>query len=101
MRVVDPETIISIVSDFKKQFVNKMDLIVDAVQGSAANPWATKVSINLAKQLEKYNILFFEEPCRVENIVGYKEIKNSSEQTNVFSYNMNKVRKFMIRNTLC
>ena len=78
MRVVDPETIISIVSDFKKQFVNKMDLIVDAVQGSAANPWATKVSINLAKQLEKYNILFFEEPCRVENIVGYKEIKNST-----------------------
>ena len=78
MRVVDPETIVSIVSDFKKQFVNKMDLIVDAVQGSAANPWTTKVSINLAKQLEKYNILFFEEPCRVENIVGYKEIKNST-----------------------
>ena len=49
-----------------------MDLIVDAVQGSTANPWATKVSLNLARELEKYNILFFEEPCRVENIDGYK-----------------------------
>ena len=55
-----------------------MDLIVDAVKGSAANPWTTKVSINLAKELEKYNILFFEEPCRVENLEGYKEIKKST-----------------------
>ncbi len=78
MRVVNPSTVVDIVSDFKKEFSDKMDLIVDAVQGSAANPWATKVSINLAKQLEKYNILFLEEPCRVENISGYKEIKNST-----------------------
>ena len=78
MRVVNPNTVIKIVADFKKEFKNKMDLIVDAVQGSAANPWATKVSINLAKELEKYNILFFEEPCRVENLQGYKEIKQST-----------------------
>ena len=56
MRVVNPNSVIKIVASFKKQFNNKMDLIVDAVQGSAANPWSTKVSINLAKELEKYNI---------------------------------------------
>tara|TARA_B110000014_G_C20120984_1_gene594023 strand:+ start:1143 stop:2321 length:1179 start_codon:yes stop_codon:yes gene_type:complete len=78
MRVVNPDTVINIVANFKKEFRNKMDLIVDAVQGSAANPWTTKVSINLAKELEKYNILFFEEPCRVENLEGYKEIKKST-----------------------
>jgi len=78
MRVVNPNTVINIVAKFKKEFKNKMDLIVDAVQGSAANPWATKVSINLAKELEKFNILFFEEPCRVENLEGYKEIKKST-----------------------
>jgi len=78
MRVVNPDTVINIVASFKKEFKNKMDLIVDAVQGSAANPWATKVSINLAKELEKFNILFFEEPCRVENLEGYKEIKKST-----------------------
>ena len=79
MRVVNPDSVIKIVASFKKHFKNKMDLIVDAVQGSAANPWSTKVSINLAKELEKYNILFFEEPCRVENIQGYSEIKKSTE----------------------
>ena len=78
MRVVNPNSVIKIVASFKKQFKNKMDLIVDAVQGSAANPWSTKVSINLAKELEKYNILFFEEPCRVENLKGYSEIKRST-----------------------
>ena len=78
MRVVTPETIIDLVKEFKKEFSNKMELIVDAVQGSTANPWATKVSINLAKQLEEYKILFFEEPCRVENLQGYKEIKKST-----------------------
>ena len=78
MRVISPDSIIELVRDFKKEFSNKMELIVDAVQGSTANPWTTKVSINLAKQLEEYKILFFEEPCRVENLKGYKEIKNAT-----------------------
>ncbi len=78
MRVIDPSTVIDLVKSFKSAFKDTMDLIIDAVQGSTANPWATKVSLNLAKELEKYNILFFEEPCRVENINGYKEIKNST-----------------------
>ena len=76
MRVIDPSYLIDLVDDFRKEFSNKMDLIVDAVQGSTSNPWATKVSINLAKELEKYKVLFFEEPCRVENLEGYKEIKS-------------------------
>ena len=78
MRVIDPDTVINLVKDFKKKFINKMELIVDAVQGSTANPWSIKVSINLAKKLEEYKIIFLEEPCRVENIKGYKEIKNST-----------------------
>ena len=75
MRVISPDTIIDLVKSFNKKFKNKMQLIVDAVQGSAANPWATKVSVNLAKKLEKEEILFLEEPCRVENLQGYKDIK--------------------------
>ena len=75
MRVISPDTIIDLVKSFNKKFKNKMQLIVDAVQGSAANPWATKVSINLAKKLEKEEIVFLEEPCRVENLNGYKDIK--------------------------
>ena len=68
MRVISPDTIIDLVKSFNKKFKNKMQLIVDAVQGSAANPWATKVSINLAKKLEKEEIVFLEEPFRVENL---------------------------------
>ena len=75
MRVISPDTIIDLVKSFNKKFKNKMQLIVDAVQGSAANPWATKVSVNLAKKLEKEDIVFLEEPCRVENLNGYKDIK--------------------------
>ncbi len=78
MRVVEPNSIIELVRIFKKEFKDKMDLIVDAVQGSTSNPWATKVSIKIAKQLEDYEVLFFEEPCRVENLDGYKEIKNNT-----------------------
>ena len=75
MRVINPDTILGLVKAFNKKFKNKMQLIVDAVQVSAANPWATKVSINLAKKLEKEEIVFLEEPFRVENLKGYKDIK--------------------------
>ena len=78
MRVIDPDTISDLVKSFNKKFKNRMQLIVDAVQGSSANPWATKVSINLAKKLEREEIVFLEEPCRVENIKGYKDIKKFS-----------------------
>ena len=78
MRIIKPDTVVNLVKDFKKEFAHRMELIVDAVQGSTSNPWANKVSINLAKELEKYKILFFEEPCRVEDIEGYKEIKKST-----------------------
>ncbi len=80
MRVIDPDTISDLVKSFNRKFKNRMQLIVDAVQGSSANPWATKVSINLAKKLEREEIVFLEEPCRVENIKGYKDIKKYNEQ---------------------
>ena len=81
MRVISPDSIIDLVKSFNKKFKSKMQLIVDAVQGSAANPWATKVSINLAKKLEKEEIVFLEEPCRVENLKGYKDIKKFTFDT--------------------
>lgn len=55
-----------------------MDLIVDAVQGSVAVPWSVSVAKRLAKELEPYGVLWFEEPCRVENIEGYVEIRRST-----------------------
>ncbi len=77
MRVVTPETVVPLVAAFKKAMPD-MDLIVDAVQGSCSVPWSISVSKQLAKKLERYNILWFEEPCRVENIEGYGEIRRST-----------------------
>jgi len=77
MRVVTPETLIPLVAAFKAEMPD-MDLIVDAVQGSCSVPWSVSVSKQLAKELECYNVLWFEEPCRVENIEGYVEVRRST-----------------------
>jgi D-galactarolactone cycloisomerase len=55
-----------------------MDLMVDAVQGSMAVPWAVAVSKRIAKQLEAYNVLWFEEPCSTEDISGYADVRSST-----------------------
>jgi len=77
MRVVTADTIIPLVAAFKKEMPD-MDLIVDAVQGSCAVPWSVAVAKRLAKELEPYGVLWFEEPCRVENLEGYVEIRQST-----------------------
>ena len=77
MRVVDPDTIIPLVQAFREELPD-MDLIVDAVQGSCAVPWSLNVSKRIAHQLEPYNVLWFEEPCRVEDLDGYVEICRST-----------------------
>jgi L-alanine-DL-glutamate epimerase-like enolase superfamily enzyme len=77
MRVVTPETLLPLVAAFKAE-LPQMDLIVDAVQGSCTVPWSISISKQLAKELERYNVLWFEEPCRVENIEGYVEMRRST-----------------------
>jgi L-alanine-DL-glutamate epimerase-like enolase superfamily enzyme len=78
LRVTDPKSIIDLVDKLYEKMNGKIDIIVDAVQGSCANPWSVNISKKLCKKLEKYNILWFEEPVRVENIDGYVEVKNYS-----------------------
>lgn len=78
MRVVTPETIVPQVAVLKKKMGSKLDIIVDAVQGSCGVPWSLAVMKRIAKALEKYDVLWFEEPCRVENINGYVEMCKST-----------------------
>ena len=77
MRVKTPDTIIPLVEAFRREMPG-MDLIVDAVQGSCAVPWSPAVAKNLARELERFGILWFEEPVRVENIEGYVEVRRST-----------------------
>ena len=78
LRVTDPESIVFLVDKLFNEMKGKIDIIVDAVQGSCANPWSVNQSIKLCKELEKYKILWLEEPVRVENIDGYIEVKENS-----------------------
>ncbi|MCI0622200.1 MAG: mandelate racemase/muconate lactonizing enzyme family protein [Acidobacteria bacterium] len=77
MRIVTPETIVPLVTAFHEQ-MPEMDLIVDAVQGSSVTPWSIAVSKQIARKLEPHGVLWFEEPCRVEDIEGYVEIRQST-----------------------
>ena len=77
MRITTPDSIIPLVEAFTREFP-EMDLIVDAVQGSCAVPWSVAVSKNLARELEQFGILWFEEPVRAENIEGYVEVRRST-----------------------
>ncbi|MAE08903.1 MAG: hypothetical protein CL661_09115 [Bacteroidetes bacterium] len=76
MRVTNPDNAVLLVDKLFHEMKGKIDIIVDAVQGSCATPWSVNISKKLGKELEKYNILWFEEPVRVENIDGYLEVKN-------------------------
>ena len=77
MRVVTPDTIIPLVAALRERMPD-MDLIVDAVQGSCAVPWSTAVSRQIARELEPFGVLWLEEPCRVEDIDGYVEVRRAT-----------------------
>jgi L-alanine-DL-glutamate epimerase-like enolase superfamily enzyme len=78
MRVVSPETIVGQVQAARQAHGSDIDLIVDAVQGSNAVPWAVSVSQRMAEALEPFNILWFEEPCRVEDVDGYAFLRRAT-----------------------
>jgi L-alanine-DL-glutamate epimerase-like enolase superfamily enzyme len=78
MRVVDPETIVSLVEAARQEVGSSMDLIVDAVQGSCAVPWSLAISQRLAAALEPSRVLWLEEPCRVEDVDGYAFLRQTT-----------------------
>ena len=78
MRVTTSETIVPLVAGLRAAVGGDMDIIVDAVQGSCAVPWSLSVAKRLTRELEPYGILFLEEPCRVEDIEGYVDLRRSS-----------------------
>lgn len=78
MRVVTSDTIVPLVAGLRDAMGESMDIVVDAVQGSCAVPWSTNVAKRLARELEPYRILWLEEPCRVEDIEGYVDLRRSS-----------------------
>jgi L-alanine-DL-glutamate epimerase-like enolase superfamily enzyme len=48
----------------------EIDLIVDAGQGQAPQPWSASRAIKVARMLEQYGVFWMEEPCGVEDVEG-------------------------------
>lgn len=53
----------------------EFDLAVDGHQGAHPTPSSTADAIRIAQGLERFGLLFFEEPLSYENIEGYAELR--------------------------
>jgi len=61
---------------FCRQVLGKdAGLAVDCCQGLAKNPWTVKYAVEVARRLEKYDLLWMEEPTEVTHYAGYAEIR--------------------------
>ena len=59
-------------------FNNGEKLMVDAIMGTLRPTWSVKEAISRAKDLEKFNLEWLEEPLFPDNISGLAELKESS-----------------------
>lgn len=53
----------------------EIGLAVDAGQGLAKVPWSVKTVLEIARRIERYRLLWIEEPAEVTNYEGFAEIR--------------------------
>jgi len=53
-------------------------LSVDAAQGLAPNPWTVKEALEVARQLEPFDLMWIEEPAEVTNYAGFAQIREKT-----------------------
>ena len=71
-----PEESIAVARAVRDAIRPETGLVLDAVQGCASRPWPVKSAVRVGQALgELPNILWFEEPCRAENVGGYAEVR--------------------------
>lgn len=58
----------------RRQFGNDFGLMLDAHMGNSAEVWSLGTAISVAKALEKYNLLFLEEPIHYTRPDLYSEL---------------------------
>ena len=78
MRITNRQTIVPMVAALREAVGESMDIMVDAGEAGAYVPWSVSISQRLAKDLEPFNVLWLEEPARVENLEGYLEIQQAT-----------------------
>jgi L-alanine-DL-glutamate epimerase-like enolase superfamily enzyme len=55
-----------------------VDIIIDGHQGAVTRPWTRKAALQVARALEPYRILFFEEPLPFNDPEGYALLRRES-----------------------
>lgn len=75
----DPMANVGYVEDVLDAIGPDVELAFDAVQGSAGSPWPVKDAIRLGRALEEHadQIYWYEEPCRAENLEGYRRVRDA------------------------
>tara|TARA_Y100001936_G_C16027847_1_gene643660 strand:+ start:424 stop:1578 length:1155 start_codon:yes stop_codon:yes gene_type:complete len=59
----------------KKILGDKKNFIIDAIMGTHKNIWKINEAIKKIRYLEKFNLMWIEEPLHPDDINGYKELK--------------------------
>lgn len=70
-----PEESIEVAQAVRAALRPETKLVLDAVQGCASRPWPVKSAIRVGKALEAIDALWYEEPCRAEDVEGYAEVR--------------------------
>lgn len=71
-----PDDSIAVARAARDALRSETGLVLDAVQGCASRPWPVKSAVRVGQALEELpNVLWFEEPCRAENVIGYAEVR--------------------------
>jgi L-alanine-DL-glutamate epimerase-like enolase superfamily enzyme len=66
----DPKTTLALL-DYLVPELGGTRFVVDAVQGCASHPWSTDDAIRVGREISARGGLWYEEPCRAEDIAGY------------------------------
>lgn len=77
--VAEPMRNVELVERALDALPSEIDLALDAVQGSAGNPWPVKDAVRLGRALEPHadRLAWYEEPCRAEDLAGYQRVRDA------------------------
>lgn len=77
----DPKRDIAKVKAIREALGYDFDLAIDCGQGYVPFAWSAKEAIRVVMGLEKYQLMFIEEPCRTDELDVYAEVKAASGAT--------------------
>lgn len=72
----DPDTTLALLA-FLGPKLGGASFVLDAVQGCASHPWSTDDAIRVGREVSAQGGLWYEEPCRAEDIAGYTAVRRA------------------------